>query len=338
MVDSRSREQGVTRCPPAYNSDLSRPECRDRYNRIKELEVERRRYAELLASATSHERRKQILHTIEGLDNSIQLLEEELYSEGCYVSTVPLIPLLQVIGLEATQSTQYYAVEGTGAGSDNSIWLVTGKPLLIRVYLENRLPTTSTVTGRLTVMGFNHNTLQYDIFRRQVDSIRTVTRQPDSKSRRRPLDETLNFLVPAGDCWGTVSFNALAWVSGHESDPYYRHKYRVSGPRFYDRRPPLIHCFRISLSRTVPGAPAPATVAAPSLADCRATMAHAQRLFPAANLDIRDRGTRRYPATGAAPLQSFGDYAAVRTDIQTVLDGTTPTPAGNEIAAAESRL
>lgn len=67
-------------------------------------------------------------------------------------------------------------------------------------------------------------------------------------------------------------------------------------------------------------------------------MAHAQRLFPAANLDIRDTGTRRYPATGAAPLQSFGDYAAVRTDIQTVRDGTTPTPAGNEIAAAESRL
>jgi hypothetical protein len=140
--------------------------------------------------------------------------------------------------------------------------------------------------------------------------------------------------VPAGDCYGTVSFNALAWVSGHESDPYYRHEYRVSGLWFSDRRVPIIHCFRINLSRTVPGAPAPSMVAAPSFADCRATMAHAERLFPVAAFDIRDRGTRRYPATGDAPLQSFADYAAVRADIQTVRDGTTPTPAGNEIFVA----
>jgi hypothetical protein len=310
--------------------DLSRPECVARYDRIKELDVERRRYAEMLASATSHEQRKQILHTIEGLDNSISILQDELYSDGCYVSTGPPIPVLQVIGLEATQSTQYNAMDGTGAGSDNSVWLTTGKPLLIRVYLENRRPDRSTVTGRLTVMGFNNTTLQYDIFRRNVNPIRAVTLQPNSRSRRPVLGDTLNFLVPAGDCYGTVSFNAVVWVSGHESDPYFKHEYRLSGLWFSERRIPILHCFRIDLTQTVPGAPAPLTFAAPSFADCQATTAQAERMFPVSDLDVRDRGVRGI----TTQLQNLGDYDTIRAAFQTIYDGTTPTPARNELFAA----
>ena len=59
-------------------------------------------------------------------------------------------------------------------------------------------------------------------------------------------------------------------------------------------------------------------------------MAQAERLWPLPRLDIRDRGTR--PFTG--PLQNFDQYAAVRADIQTVYDGTTPTPARNELYVA----
>ncbi len=313
--------------------DLSRRECRDTYNRIKELHAARQRHADRLQSATSYEERQEILRIIEGLDEAIQFWREELYTQGCYVSTVPLIPLVQVVGVEATQSTQYFSVEGSGAAADNSVWLIADKPLLIRVYVENRMLDPSTVTGRLAVMAFNDNTLKYDIFRRHVDPIQAVTMQPSSRSRRRDLAETLNFLVPAGDCYGKVSFNPLVWVPGHESDPYYKDD-GVLTATFESSQTPIIHCFRIDLWRTIPSMPTPTQIAAPSDAACRTTMGLSERMFPVDDLDIRDRGTRRYPRTGGALLQSFADYAAVRADVQTVRDLTTPTPDDHEIYVA----
>jgi hypothetical protein len=287
-----------------------------------------------LQSATSHEERQEILRTIGGLDDSIQLLQEELYDHGCYVSPPVITRLVGINFLELTQSTQYNSIDGTGAGGDNTVWLIESKPLLVRAYLQSDLTEPNTVSGDLEVWGYNNNTLTFDILRRRIAPMNLVPMQPSSTSRRSDLAATLNFLVPADLCWGNASFNVHAWFSGHESEasgtsPSY--KAQASRSNWFNRRrTPIIHCFRITLSQTVPDTTTPLQFAAPSFADCQTTMAHAERMFPVADLDIRDSGTRAF----SGPLQNDDDYDAVRADIQTVVDGTTPTPARNELYVA----
>ena len=114
---------------------------------------------------------------------------------------------------------------------------------------------------------------------------------------------TLNFFVPRDLCWGSARFDVHAWFVGHEDDAddsSYRSSYSLSS-RFYPRRVPIIHCFRIALSQTVPGTPNPLQFAPPSFAACQSTMARAERLWPLPRLDIRDRGTRPFTGTFEIP-------------------------------------
>ncbi len=67
------------------------------------------------------------------------------------------------------------------------------------------------ITGRILVMVFNRNTLKYDILRRGVEPMQTVSMAGSSASRRRALNETLNFLIPAADCYGRLQLSAQAW-------------------------------------------------------------------------------------------------------------------------------
>jgi hypothetical protein len=107
----------VIELPPAPGTthvDLSRPECRALNDRLRELGNERRRWADRLASATSYEERQQILRTIEGLDDSISLVREEMYGEGCYVLSTPFITRL--LGITHLELTQIHAVLRGGPG------------------------------------------------------------------------------------------------------------------------------------------------------------------------------------------------------------------------------
>ena len=251
---------------------------------------------------------------------------------GCFEMPTTVVRLLGLDRPELTQSTQYHSNGGTGAGSDNSVFLVEGKALLVRVYLTSLLTEGKQVNGFCDVMGYNETTLKYDTLRRRITASNTPALSPSGTSQRGDMWSTLNFFVPRDLCWGSARFDVHAWFVGHEDDAddsSYRSSYSLSS-RFYPRRVPIIHCFRIALSQTVPGTPNPLQFAPPSFAACQSTMARAERLWPLPRLDIRDRGTR--PFTGT--LQTPENYDAVRADIQTVCDGTTPTPARNELFVA----
>ena len=112
--------------PLGPRPDLSRPECRGPYERIKELEAHRRRWVDRLQYATSYEERQEILRTIEGLDDSIQVLQEELHHQGCYVSPPVITRLLGVDNLELTQSIQYDSADGSGGELTTSVVLRVG--------------------------------------------------------------------------------------------------------------------------------------------------------------------------------------------------------------------
>lgn len=315
--------------PSGTLPDLSTPACRRIYNRVRELRATRKQWADRLATTTNAEERENILRTIEGLDNSLQMLEEELHEEGCYHSPPSPNTLLKITGIEVTQSTQYFSVEGSGAGAANSVPLIAYKPLLARVYLQSLWTDGMSITGRILVMVFNRNTLKYDILRRGVEPMQTVSMAGSSASRRRALNETLNFLIPAADCYGRLQLSAQAWVAGHYGEPIYSAD-NWERIEFNTRRTPIIHCFRMRVSRTVPGTTTPTQLAAPSDADCRRTIDLARRLLPVPDLDVRDRGERAF----AGALETFPDYDAVRADILAVRNGTTPTPQDHEIYVA----
>jgi hypothetical protein len=313
--------------------DLSRPECRNLDQTIKRLQLERKKWVDRYQAATSQEAKQEAAHNIEKIDDHISYWRDEMHFQGCFTLPTTVPRLLDLQRPELTQAIQYYSVAGSGAGADNSVFLVEGKALLVRVYMTSLLTEASFVNGYCDVMGYNSTTLKYDTLRRRITAAATPRMDPSASSQRNDIWTTLNFFVPPDLCWGQARFDVHAWFVGHESEPAdtsaYHSSYSLSSS-FQERRVPIIHCFRIALSQTVPGSPNPLQFAAPSFANCQTTMATAERLWPVSRLDIRDRGTRSF----SGQLQTFNDYAAVRADIQTVYDGTTPTPEVNELFVA----
>jgi hypothetical protein len=308
--------------------DQHRPECVALANRRSQRLASMKRYQEDLQHTPDLEDREEILRNIRILQEEISALEEELGFQQCYVFTPQPSLLLKVVGMEATQSTQYLSIEGTGAGLDNSIRFVANKPLLARAYLRSEFPNAVSVTGRLTIYQFNNNSLKYDILRRNVDPTWPVTVPPSSASSRANLNDTLNFIIPPADCFGKVKLDVRAWVTGHEGDLSYEANGVVAPVEFIPRPIPIIYCIRIEFTQTIPGMPPSTTVLnAPSLADCQTTMDLAQRMFPLADLDIRDRGI----GYSSGPLETQLDYEEVRKQVQKIRDKKTPTPQDHEI-------
>lgn len=318
--------------PPVTGPPIntSNPECRRLDRRRRELRADRQRWFERLRTTRDPDERDNILHTIEGLDNSLQMLEEQLHEEGCYRSPVPPGMLLQIDGVELTQSIQYYALEGSGAGSNNAVPLVAIKPLLLRTYLRWLPKESATVDGRVQLMEFNPNTLRYDILRRPLAPEATLAMDGESSSTRRELNRTLNFLVPAAECHGRLQAVITAWVPGHGDDAAWRSVDYRQEFEFNTRRTPIVHCFRVAVTRTIPGAPTPMLLGAPSEAQCRRTMDLAARMLPLPGIEYRERGEHAF----AGALEVQADYDAVRDDIATVRNVTTPTPAAHEIFVA----
>src|SRR5262245_18331076 len=97
--------------PPHGPPDMHRPECRRIYKRILELWEEKRQWATRLATTHDPDERGNILHTIVGLENSIEMYDEQLIEEGCYdPSPPPPNFMLKIIGIEITQSVQYFSI------------------------------------------------------------------------------------------------------------------------------------------------------------------------------------------------------------------------------------
>jgi hypothetical protein len=110
-----------------------------------------------------------------------------------------MIPRLTIMGIERTQSIQFFMFngQGSGTGPDNSVPLVAQKSTVLRVYVDSSTPTgtspASAVSGTLTLTpGPTINPANGPI-----------AATPSTGINRGSANATLNFLLPASLCTGT---------------------------------------------------------------------------------------------------------------------------------------
>ena len=103
---------------------------------------------------------------------------------------------LRIVGVELTQAVQFFNFDhrSSGEAPDNSVPLVAGKDLLVRVFVAGTfgigdLP--DTVTGRVRVAGQDITPLNGPL-----------VPLPPSQLRRAQLNHSLNFRIPAALCHG----------------------------------------------------------------------------------------------------------------------------------------
>jgi hypothetical protein len=127
---------------------------------------------------------------------------QELQTLGCP-------PPLEIYGIERTQATQFFLINGKGSGAapDNSVPRLALRPLNVRVYVAEmwtpRLPNIRRVTGRLRYSQLEPAPQAFPDLSPVNGSIGVGTVQ---QLDRANADASLNFSVPAWNCGGTVEF------------------------------------------------------------------------------------------------------------------------------------
>ena len=122
-------------------------------------------------------------------------------------------PDLSIVGIEVTQAIQHFH---STLGQDNSVPLVAKKLTLVRAYIDSGVdPSVNNgqvpnVTGTLTVSGDANFT---------VNPIAPMSAQPIASVDPTKFTDTLNFLIPADQVTGTLTFTVEATVNGNVSNP-----------------------------------------------------------------------------------------------------------------------
>src|SRR5258707_1316466 len=126
---------------------------------------------------------------------------------------------LRVIGMELNQVVQFFRsasfLDPGNALTDNSIYMVSGKNTEIRVYVDYDasagLPPITNLTGSLVVRSPN-NTIVLDPINTTGNPPRhVISPHRDSVTNMGVVDDTLNFMIPAIWCNGTVAVTCEVW-------------------------------------------------------------------------------------------------------------------------------
>ncbi|MEV0028925.1 hypothetical protein [Nocardia sp. NPDC050793] len=222
----------------------------------------------------------------------------------------PLLP--SVAGVEVTQSIQYFrASEHLGdpadQGPDNSVQLMASKPAWVRVYVDPGL-FGGRVSGLLEVENYG-NDFRYH------HAATLTPRWPSSiepsaggyADRRRSINDTLNFVIPANNFHGRMRLTlTLTDLAGNRLDRKTLLLYATL------RQTLRLRGILVSYNGPASASSATSTVslAAPTLADLRATAALATRAMPVrSTADLGFAGTIQWnlplddppAATGGTP-------------------------------------
>ena len=121
---------------------------------------------------------------------------------------------LTITGMEFNQAVQFFRaasyLDPASVQPDNSIWLVARKNTGVRVYTDwdasAGLPPINRLTGNLTVQTAN-TTLTLN----PINPGNAITPLRDAQINMAVADHTLNFMIPAAWCVGTVTVSCELW-------------------------------------------------------------------------------------------------------------------------------
>lgn len=245
--------------------------------------------------------------------NATRELTVRAHVEGrCYPPTaeeelslvVHEVPTPTVQGMEVTQAIQHYGAaqhltDAADRGPDNSLQFAVGKPAWVRVYVRSgqdpgfNAGQLEDVTGTLTLERFSGGTWSAVATLSSVNPGGTITADADPgyAAERGDIDATLNFVIPAGEMRGQLRLSVDTEAPDVCDGPLrasdattisvtLRQRLRIAG---------------IMVSYNGPDAAGnPTTIAAPTLANLRATAALSYTMMPVANprtVDFRISGT-----------------------------------------------
>jgi hypothetical protein len=270
-------------------------------------------------------------------------------------------PNLRIVGIEATQGTQFFNFngQGTGTAGDNSLTLVPRKRTVFRVYVDASVrspafPVASSISGMLRV--FQVNWPQAPHFQMigtapLTPLVAPIPAKPASAIQRANALDTLNFrLEPALSQPGNtaqIAVSANVFDAAHPNDPAYVSEtqfqyfsFLPSGVRT------MLPIYAVRILYTGTGAPANAT--APSENEVTATLSNSfvQATFPISGIDyvpggmiIREfNGDLMTPASSGTCGAGWNDLLRMLSDMRSasgtsdiyvgfLATGTPTTPA-----------
>ena len=222
----------------------------------------------------------------------------------------------RVNGIEVTQSIQYYRAaehltDSADRGPDNAVQLVAYKAAWVRVYVRSGLlSSVANVTGSLDLARRNH-ALNYDAvatYAAQGAATVTAEQTVDYATERNNINRTLNFLIPAQECHGTLRLTArLQGIEGSDSSVIINTS--------------LVQTLRVRAILVAYNGPSSANTPAPG------QPAITQLTLPAPTL--ADLQTNASMAFAAMPVQATGSFASCGTlNWATPLDDVRSGPGG----------
>jgi hypothetical protein len=121
---------------------------------------------------------------------------------------------LLITGAELNQAVQFFRastyLDPANVMPDNAIWLVARKNTGVRVYVDyepdGTLPPITNLTGALIIQ--NNSTT---VTLQSINPGQAITPRGDSEINMIVADQTLNFMIPASLCTGTVQMTCTVW-------------------------------------------------------------------------------------------------------------------------------
>ena len=166
--------------------------CQSIINRIQTLEDQVTALEELLPGATTSQK-QDIMRRIRDLMQQIGQAQREL--DACERSPS------YIAGIEQTQAIQFWNFpdgQGSGYGPDNSVALFSGKPTMLRVYLDAPPGGPAQLTGTLVITGPAGTTTL-------TPQNGPLARKPAASIVRASIDDTLNFVIPRTSATGALN-------------------------------------------------------------------------------------------------------------------------------------
>jgi hypothetical protein len=177
------------------------------------------------------------------------------------VTATPPRPDLTITDMEFNQAVQFFRaasyLDPAHVQPDNSIWLVARKNTGIRVYTDwdpdAGLPPISQLTGSLTVQ-----TSSTTLTLNPINPGGAITPVRDAQINMAIANHTLNFMIPAAWCVGTVTVAAELWDASSPASKSARYTRTII---FTPVEPLNLYLVGINYQAVTPNIPAPTQLA-----------------------------------------------------------------------------